>query len=210
MRSLKKTIKDRHALFALILAWCLWLVTFRLQLINFWLALSLAVTVLSVLALRWGGKTLSVKDFNLRAFMMGIISALLLYGVFLLGKLLAAYFFAFATDQIAAVYKIRTQGKPLFIALVLLFITSPGEEIFWRGFLQRWAMAKYGRLQGFWLISLLYAAVHLITGNLMLVLGALASGLFWGFLYLNEENIAPLIISHALWTVAVFVFFPLI
>lgn len=210
MKGLTKNIKDSHAVFTIILAWCLWFLIFRLPFLNFWLTLSIAVIILSSLALKWGAKPAKKEDFSLRALVIGGIGAGLLYAVFLLGKLLATSIFPFAAEQIAEIYSIRLHGEAWLIVLVLLFITSPGEEIFWRAFLQKWAMKKFGRLKGFWLISLLYAAVHLISGSLMLVLAALVAGLFWGLLYLWEENIVSLIISHALWTVAVFVFYPML
>ena len=57
------------------------------------------------------------------------------------------------------------------MALVLLFITSPAEEVFWRGFVQRWFMHRFGGKAG-WLL-------------------------------------VPCILSHAFWTVAVFILWPL-
>lgn len=79
---------------------------------------------------------------------------------------------------LGTVYHIRTQVRAVIIALVLLFITSPAEEIFWRGFLQKWAMDRYG-----------------------------ATG---GWLYRQTGNLAPCIISHCLWTVGIFLLFPVI
>jgi len=172
--------------------------------------MSVAVLVLSSLAFLWGGNLIRRQDFNLKAVLTGIISAFLLYGIFYVGNVFSRLLFDFAGVQIASIYGIRSAGATLPIFLVLFFITSPGEEIFWRGFLQRWAMDKYGRLKGFLLASLFYAAVHIVSGNFMLVMAALVAGLFWGFMYFREENIIPLIISHALWTVGIFLFFPVV
>lgn len=207
---MEKIIKDQHAVVTIFLAFGLWLVIFRLELLNFWLAMSLAVTVLCCLAFIWGSKPVRKIDFNLRAVIVGVSSAVLLYGIFFLGNVLVKILFDFAANQISAIYSIRNQGEALIIFIVLFFITSPGEEIFWRGFLQKWAVEKYGRFKGYLLSSLLYAGVHLVSGNFMLVMAALVAGLFWGFIYLKEENMVPLIISHALWTVGIFVLFPVV
>lgn len=43
----------------------------------------------------------------------------------------------------------------------------------------------------------------------MLVLAALAGGLFWGFLFLRTKSVVLAAVSHAAWDVAIFVIFPL-
>lgn len=168
-----------------------------------------SVLILSLLTIYWNGWPFREKDFTLRAVFIGLGSAFLLYVIFYLGNIFSPLLFPFAKRQITAIYGFSSQGNVFLILLFLLFLTSPGEEIFWRFFLQSWAMDKYGKVKGYLLISLIYSAVHLVTGNLMLVLAALIAGLFWGFIYLREKNLVPLIISHALWTVAIFLLFPL-
>lgn len=207
---MSKINRDKQVVITIFLAGIFWFIIFRLQIFNFWLAMSMAVLVLSSLAFLWGGNPIRRKDFNLKAVLTGIISAFLLYGIFYLGNVFSRLLFDFAGSQIVSIYGIRSEGETLPIFLVLFFITSPGEEIFWRGFLQKWAMDKYGRFNGFLLGSILYAAVHIVSGNFMLVMAALVAGLFWGLMYLIEENIVPLIISHALWTVGIFLFFPVV
>ena len=53
------------------------------------------------------------------------------------------------------------------MALVLLFITSPAEEVFWRGFIQRWFTHRFGGKAGWLLAVCVYAGVHVFSGNLM-------------------------------------------
>jgi membrane protease YdiL (CAAX protease family) len=208
LRGVRKIIRDNQAVGTIFLAGIFWFIIFRWQIFNFWLAMSIAVTILSSLAILWGASPIRREDLNLKAVLKGIISAFLLYGIFYLGNVFSRLLFDFAGSQIVSIYGIRKEVATLPIFLVLFFITSPGEEIFWRGFLQRWAMDKYGRFKGFLLASLIYAAVHIVSGNFMLVMAALVAGLFWGLMYLMEENIVSLIISHALWTVGIFLFFP--
>ena len=43
----------------------------------------------------------------------------------------------------------------------------------------------------------------------MLVMAALTAGLFWGWLYWKTGSLVPCILSHAFWTVAVFILWPL-
>jgi membrane protease YdiL (CAAX protease family) len=43
----------------------------------------------------------------------------------------------------------------------------------------------------------------------MLLVAAGVCGLFWGLLYWREQNLIPVIISHSLWDVMIFVLFPM-
>ncbi|NLW25688.1 MAG: CPBP family intramembrane metalloprotease [Clostridia bacterium] len=203
-----KKIKDFQVIITILLALFFWYLTFSVQLLNFWVSMSIAATTLSILAIYWGGFPLSKKDITWRGLFIGVGSAIILYFIFWLGNIFSQLLFNFAGSQISSIYHIRTQSDILIISLVLLFITSPGEEIFWRNFLQKWAMEKFGEFPGWLLGSLIYAGVHISSGNFMLTMAALVAGLFWGFIYMYEKNLFPLIISHALWTVGIFILFP--
>lgn len=199
-----------RALFVtLLLAAGFWFATFSLQLMNFWLSMCIAVTVLTGLALKFGGLPFVRSDWNLRSIFSGIAAAAALYSIFWLGNSLSQYLFPFAKPQIASIYGIRTQGEAAMISLILLFITSPGEEIFWRGFVQRRFVSYFGARKGWLMGSAVYAAVHIASGNFMLTMAALTAGLFWGWLYQREKNLVPCIVSHSLWTVTIFILLPI-
>ena len=74
------------------------------------------------------------------------------------------------------------------------FVTSPAEEIFWRGFLQRRLMLRLGSFWGWIIASVLYAAVHISSLNFMLVGAAGVAGLFWGLLYWRLKTLWPVVI----------------
>lgn len=198
----------RPLIATLLLAAVFWFITFSLQWLNFWLSMCIAVTILTAVALRLGGLPFSRRDWTFRAVCTGIVSAAALYSIFWLGNYLSVLLFHFAKPQIASIYGIRTQGEALVISLILLFITSPGEEIFWRGFVQRRLMQRLGPRSGWLAASVIYAAVHIASGNFMLTMAALTAGLFWGWLYQKENNLVPCIVSHSLWTVTIFVLLP--
>jgi membrane protease YdiL (CAAX protease family) len=88
-------------------------------------------------------------------------------------------------------------------------VTSPGEEFFWRGYVQRRAAERWGGGAGVAVGASLYGAVHLASGNVMLVMAALVAGLFWCGRYRWRGNLTACIVSHALWTVGVFLLFPI-
>lgn len=204
----RKKIKNKEVAFTLVLAVIFWYITFAKEYFNFWLSMGVAVTILSTLSIYYGGNPFRRKELNTRSIFIGVSSAIVLYGVFVLGNFLSQLLFDFAQPQVMSIYNIKTQSEAILIALILLFVTSPGEEIFWRNFVQRWAMDKYGGFMGMLLASAIYAAVHIPSGNFMLVMAALIAGLFWGFIYWKEQNTLAVTISHALWTVGIFVVFP--
>ncbi|MEW6662368.1 MAG: CPBP family intramembrane glutamic endopeptidase [Bacillota bacterium] len=205
---MRQKINDNIAIFTILLAVLFWYLTFSVQLLNFWLSTGIAATTLSLLAVVFGGMPFRLKEVTPRAFAVGTCSAALLYFIFWLGNILSQLLFNFAKPQVSSIYEIRHQGEAIIIALVLLFITSPAEEIFWRNFLQRWAMERFGEPIGWIFGSLVYAGVHISSGNFMLVMAALVAGLFWGFIYWKEKSVVPVIISHAFWTTSIFILFP--
>jgi membrane protease YdiL (CAAX protease family) len=139
---------------------------------------------------------------------MGILSALLLYVFFAIGNLLSRSIFSFAESGIQDVYAFKMSASRFRIAVLMIFIIGPGEEIFWRGFLQRSLQNQTSKYLGFILATGFYTLVHLGSGNIMLVLAAGVCGLFWGYLYLRYGSITLNIVSHTLWDVAVFLWFP--
>ena len=95
------------------------------------------------------------------------------------------------------------------IALLLFFITGPAEELYWRGYLQKNLMVRFGRWQGWLLATVIYAAVHIWSFNFMLIGAAFVAGAFWGAMYLHLKNLAPVIISHSVWSMVIFAVFPI-
>lgn len=201
---------DYQVIFTLVLAVFFWYLTFGLALFNFWLSMAVAASVLAGLAILFQGSPVARRDFNFPSLLVGVGAAVVLYFLFWLGYTASQWIFTFAEGQVNSIYHIRSQGQAIIIAMVLLFVTSPAEEIFWRGFIQKWSMAKWGREKGWLIGAALYAGVHIFSGNFMLVMAALVAGLFWGWLYLKEGNLAPCIISHCLWTVGIFLLFPMV
>jgi len=139
---------------------------------------------------------------------MGILSALLLYVFFAVGNYLSRSLFSFAETGIQDVYAFKMGASRFRIAILMIFIIGPGEELFWRGFLQRSFQNKTSKYLGFILASGIYTLVHIGSSNVMLVLAAGVCGLFWGYLYLRYGSITLNVVSHTLWDVTVFLWLP--
>lgn len=176
---------------------------------NFWIKITTTVCALCAGSFAAAGLPWRRAEATLREALIGVAAAAALYGIFWLGDALAAQVFAAAPAKVGAIYDIRKLGNPWLIGAVLVFVTSPGEELFWRGFVMRQAVARWGQRLGFAAAVGLYAAVHLASGNFMLVGAALVAGLFWCALYRWRGDLTACVVSHALWTVGVFLLFPI-
>ena len=190
------------------LAAVLWFVAFFLTWSNFWIKISSSAALLALIAFKLQPDYRGQFRFDRRAVVQGLLSAVALYGIFWLGKLVSTTLFPFAAHQIGAIYgKGANVPLPVVFAL-LLMVTGPCEEIYWRGFLQRQLMLRYGHWQGWVIGTAIYAGVHLWSFNFMLIGAAAVAGAFWGLLYWRWQRLAPVIVSHALWSAVIFAVAP--
>lgn len=198
-----------HVIITTLLAIACWAVVFGTTYINFWVGMSCSTLVLAFFSVFFGSIPFRISEVTWYTFFIGLCSAVILYGIFYIGDYLATKFFVSAQVHIADIYTIREQGNPITILFILLFITSPAEEIFWRGFLQRWTMQRFGNFFGWLIASAIYSCVHLWSHNYMLVFAAAVAGLFWGAIFWKTRTIFPCIVSHALWAIMIFIIFPI-
>ncbi|HNQ83389.1 MAG TPA: CPBP family intramembrane metalloprotease [Bacteroidales bacterium] len=144
----------------------------------------------------------------MKKIMIGLISAMVLYFVFFLGNYFSRLWFDFAGPGIENVYKFKGDAAGIRIAILMLLIIGPGEELFWRGYLQRKFSKKYGKWTGLIIALILYTGVHIFTGNFMLIMAAFICGLFWAWMYLKYESMLINVISHTAWDIVVFLLLP--
>ncbi len=132
---------------------------------------------------------------------IGVAAAVVLYGVFWGGDRMLRRWLPATAAQVGELYALRSvpSSEPLPIPAVLLLV-GPCEELFWRGLVQARA--------GFLLALVGYAAVHLWERKAVLVLAAAVGGAFWGGLFAWRDTLVAPIVSHALWDLAVIVWFP--
>ena len=196
-------------LITIVLANILWFATFYLTFSSFWIKITVSAS--SLAALSWWIRPIERARFHIdtRALLTGLVSAAVLYLIFWGGKELSSALLPFAERQIGGVYD-KGAGTPLWgIFLLLLFITGPCEELYWRGFLQDRLMDRFGDLGGWLLSTMIYAGVHLWSFNFMLIGAAAVAGAFWGAMYWRIGNLLPVIISHSLWSAVIFALIPL-
>jgi len=185
----------------------------RLGPLDFWWGLTFNVLALACLALLFDGRCRErvrsdILSRPARKILGGALTAAVLYLFFVGAGALAEKIFPQAGGAIGRVYALKagvTSGRIFFS---LLLVIGPGEEIFWRAFLQDRAQALWGERSGWLAASALYTAVHLGSGNPFLVAAAAVGGLFWGYLYLRYRSILLNAVSHTLWDVVIFLVRP--
>ena len=182
---------------------------------NFWFTMTAAALCLTAFALS-GTKASSILNAQcsilhcLRQLLLGVLIAAVLWGVFWLGDRISSVLFDFARPQVDSIYGMKTGLPPWLIAVLLLLVIGPAEELFWRGYVQRVLSARRGRDWAFVVTTAVYALIHVWSFNFMLVMAALVCGLVWGLLYRFKPSWLPaIIVSHALWDACVFVVFPI-
>ena len=197
-------------LLPLLLAATFWFLMFFPHLgidFNFWLVMTCASLSLTALAIAFGG----TPDLHVswRELLLGVGIAVVLWFVFWTGDKVSQLLFDFARPQVDLIYGMKSGTSPTTIALLLLFIIGPGEEIFWRGYVQRRLSERWSPNVGFILATAAYTLIHVPSLNFMLTMAAMVCGILWGGLFrLFPRHFTAIVVSHALWDAAAFVWFP--
>lgn len=198
---------------SIIVAFLLWTIMFSpwtKEYVHFWTTMSVSAVLLIFLSFIFYGKEIrksiwwSWKDVGI-----GVLSAAVLWGIFWLGNYFSTLLFPFAESQIGGIYNMKSGENYWVVGLLLLFVIGPAEEIFWRGYVQQRLNQKYSVILSTVVATVVYTLVHIASFNFMLIMAAMVCGAFWGLMYSWKKNLLPLIISHALWDVAVFILFPI-
>lgn len=140
----------------------------------------------------------------------GIAIATALWVIFWIGDKVSAWMFDFARPQVDTIYGMKTGESGWLLSVLLLFIIGPAEEIFWRGYVQNRLSRKIGGDKGFLIATACYTLVHIGSLNFMLIMASMVAGMTWGLIYrFFPQRFAAIILSHALWDAAVFIWFPI-
>lgn len=178
--------------------------------LNFWWMMTGSAVTLSLLSTWLNPGWYKQINFNLSNVVLGILIAVGLWSVFWIGDKLSSLLFDFARPQVDSIYSMKEGESPWLLTMLMLFLIGPAEEIYWRGYIQRKLSEKWNPNKGFIVTTLIYALVHAGSMNFMLTMAALVAGLAWGLLYrFFPKYFGAIILSHALWDVAVFIWFPI-
>lgn len=203
----------KRLLFAILTAFLLWTIMFApfsAPYLNFWVAMSISAIILVSIATMARPSWPRDLKWSLSNVFLGIAIAVALWGVFWVGDKISQLIFDFARPQVDSIYAMKDGSSATLIAIALLLLIGPAEEIFWRGYVQRTLSQRWGANSGFIVATAIYTLVHIGSLNFMLIMAAMVCGIAWGFLYrIMPERFTAIVLSHALWDAAVFVVFPI-
>jgi membrane protease YdiL (CAAX protease family) len=139
---------------------------------------------------------------------MGVTSGLALYALFCAGALVVRQ-----TPLAAHVQQVveltRTTAPAALAVLVIVFATSPSEEVLWRGAVFARLTRRYGPgwrpVTG---TTVLYALFVGLSGSLILPLAALVCGTVWARQRQVTGSLVPSTVSHMLWSTLMFLWIP--
>lgn len=197
----------RRSLFGLAAAVPLWFFVFRGRWTNFWTRMTLGGGCLGLFALVTRPEMLRDRPIR-RDLLAGMGSAAGLYAIFQVGDRLSRKFMPAGEQDIANVYRLRTLAPRPIIAAALVTVIGPSEELFWRGLIQHAFMKRFGTGRGTFAAAAAYGGVHVVTGNATLTGAAGIAGLYWGAEYALRRRLPPLLISHILWDLWIFLIQP--
>ena len=205
--SLKKPLAG---FFIALVLWTIMFSPWTAPYVNFWIMMTcsgLILTTYSTWASPEWWKDVKIDISNIA---IGVLLAAALWGVFWLGEYLSTLIFDFARPQVDMIYGMKEGENPWILTAMMLFIIGPAEEIFWRGYLQKNFCRKWNPDIAFIVTTLMYSLVHISKFNFMLIMAAAVAGFVWGLAYrFFPEKLGAIIISHALWDCAVFIWFPI-
>ncbi len=185
----------------------LWLYMFGVAFTPFWPSMIVSTSILLLLSISLARRSILLGVW-FREIGIGIVASVVLYCLFFVGNYVVRHLFVRGGDAIGSIYTLREHYSHLFLTLTLLFPIGPGEELFWRGMIQAELTRRLTTWPALILGALIYAAVHIPSWNPILLLAAFTGGIFWGMLFIWRCSIVAPMVSHVLWDILVFVYFP--
>ena len=140
----------------------------------------------------------------------GMIGGVALFGIVLLGNFLINVLNLNGLERDIAQILKKLGPEMTWHYLVLFVFIIPGEELFWRGFVQKKLMLYFKPAITICLSAILYALPMLYAANTALLLAGLAGGLIWGALFQWKRSLSLVIISHLVFDILMIGVFPLI
>ena len=199
--------------FLILLAFLLWTLMFSpwtAPHVPFWWTMTFSACTLTVLSTVFSPGWWKHLRWSVSNILLGFAIAIALWCVFWVGDKASQWLFDFARPQVNLIYGMKAGESPWLISALLLFLIGPAEEIFWRGYVQRRLSLRYNPNVGFLLATACYTLVHVASLNFMLIMASMVCGIAWGGLYrLFPHRFPAIVLSHALWDAAVFVWFPI-
>lgn len=203
---MKKSLTDYRLLAGIFFAYLLFYITFENKTAVFWYLYT--ATMLFLISYAIMNERLDDEVPTKQYLTIGVISGVALYFLFFVGDLALTILPGSFDKQVLKIY-VHFKLEWVWHYLVLIFIIVPGEEIFWRGFVQKRLMKHMNKVIAVFVAASFHAAALYFSGFTILMLAAFLSGLVWGFLYMWKRSIPLVIISHLTFDLLLLIILPL-
>lgn len=201
---MKNLLKDYRLIIGLILAHLLYYFSFQEPGI-FWYIFTgsiLALIIYSMLQRKVDDELPFIQYF-----LLGAISGLLLFFVFWLGlKIMEITHLPLISSIHQLYYYYAPEQFWEYMALIL--VAAPGEELFWRGYVQKKLLNYFGPVISIAAGAILYTSVQIYSGSFILLLATFISGCVWGAIYFWKKSMPLVIISHIIFDIMIFIILP--
>jgi len=201
---MKKIFQDPRILIGLIIAHILLFFSFHDKAI-FWYIF--AGSILILIAYAMFQEEVDDEVSFIQYIFLGALTGLILYSIFWLGirgiKILHLPY----DTSLMNLYK-WFAPTIFWQYLALVLVAAPGEELFWRGFIQKSLLKYFKPIWSILLGAVLYASVHIYSGSFLLVFAAFVSGFAWGGLYYWKRSMPLVIVSHLIFDIMIFMIVP--
>ena len=171
----------------------------------FWYMYTFALLILMSAAIVFG----EIKD-ELRTWqslIYGISSAFGIYALLFAGYHFLQFFGASAAASTSDFLSIFAPNS-VWHLLLLMFIVAPGEELFWRGFVQQKLKEYLPVSIAIPTAAILFGFTLGLAGFWQGIIAGTVVGLILGYLYEKKKSMPLLIIAHLALMILIFIIFP--
>ncbi|TAA72162.1 CPBP family intramembrane glutamic endopeptidase [Planococcus salinarum] len=197
-------LKNHKLVFMLPIAYGLYHLAFQ-DISVFWYMYTFALLILMSAAIVYSEIMDEMR--TLKSFAYGIAAAVAMYAVLFAGYYLLQALGVGSASATAEFLSIFTP-ESVWHLLLLMFIVVPGEELFWRGFVQQQLKQYIPVSIAIPLAAVLFGFTLWLAGFWPGVFAGTAVGLILGYLYEKTKSMPLLIIAHLVLMVLIFIIFP--
>lgn len=171
----------------------------------FWYMYTFAILVLMSAATMFSEIKEELRTWQ--SFLYGLLAAVAMYVILLGGYHLVRVLSASAANSIDGFLSSYTP-ESVWHLLLLMFIVVPGEELFWRGFVQQQLKQYMPAYAAIGVSAVLFGLTFWLADFWPGIFAGIAVGIILGYLYEKKKSMPMLIIAHLLLLVLVFIIFP--
>ncbi|QHJ70798.1 CPBP family intramembrane glutamic endopeptidase [Planococcus halotolerans] len=171
----------------------------------FWYMYTFALLILMSAAVLFGEIQEEMRTW--KSFAYGIAAAIAMYLILFAGYHLLQMLGVGSASSTADFLAIFTPAS-VWHLLLLMFIVVPGEELFWRGFVQQQLKQYVPASIAIPVASVLFGLTLWLADFWPGIFAGTAVGLVLGYLYEKKKSMPALIIAHLILMLLIFIVFP--